>query len=172
MRLPNKCMAFLLVSFVFVGNPFAVASPVEASESEHVDCDIGAMHRSILSDLEGAESIRQDITGRSKEGGSVEYYFSNSKLIAARSVLYGGTGRVNVDVFFKTLSDYSVRVIDSFYTVPITWDGSEVAATNEVRFVVCEGELVRGIGDDVVVDYHERLDGLVNYIIENQPDPE
>lgn len=162
MKLIKKSIIGLLLPLSFIGACSAGAENMR-------QCSIDSMFKLLSSDLSSYEKVQAKSLGQSAEGASIEYYYSGSELKAAKSVYYGETSKTEIKYYFKSPTSYSAKLTEYFYSAPIYIEGSEIATTNESKYVVCGGELMRGIGDDVIVAHHERASKALKKILEAAP---
>lgn len=149
MELIKKLIAGLLLPFGFV---IACSACAEGARP----CSIDGMSKLLSSDLSSYEKVQEKVLGQSSEGASIEYYYAGLELKAIKSVYYGETGKTEIEYRFKSPTSYAAKLTEYFYSAPIYMEGSELATTNESKYVVCGGELMRGVGDDAVLNHYER----------------
>ena len=143
------------------------ALPARA-EGVHL-CDVDKLLRDSSSDFDGYERVQKIILGKSAEGANVEYYYAAESLKTIKAVYYGETGKLEIRYYFSSPTAYVANLTRYYYSSPIYSDRSEVVATTKGEFVVCHGELVRGIGDDVVVRYFERASEALEEVLAAAP---
>ena len=133
-------------------------------------CEVSDLLRLSTADLSKYEKIETALLGESAEGASVEYYYSSSgDLEAIQSVYYGETGKTVLKYYFGSPSTYTSKLTEYFYSAPIYVDGSEIVAINQSHMVVCEGKLVRGVGDELIGAYFDRVLSTLEHLRENAP---
>lgn len=132
-------------------------------------CEVGSLLQLSSADLGGYQKIETTLLGESAEGASVEYYYLANALKAIKSIYYGETGKTELEYYFYSLSTYTSKLTDYYYSVPIYIDHSEIVAIKQSNFTVCRGELVRGIGDDAIVNDFNRANNALKKARENAP---
>ena len=125
-------------------------------------CDVDDLFRELSSETVGYEKIEKTLLGISSEGAHVEYYYSTDALKKIKSVFYSYVGKIEIQYYFATPDTYAAKVTNYYYSAPIHsadpdfFPDFQIVSTNKSEFVVCQGELVRGIFDNLVVGDFEQ----------------
>jgi len=117
-------------------------------------CDVDELLRESSSDLAAYERVKKTLFGRTTEGVGVEYYYSPRALKVIKAAYYGETGKTGIQYYFSAPTTYVVRSTKYYYSHPISailrGDHFQLASTTTSEFVVCRGDLVRGLWDELV----------------------
>ena len=132
-------------------------------------CETGHLLKLSSVDLSNHEKIKVSLLGESAEGASIEYYYSSDVLKAIKSVYYGETGKTELEYYFDSPSTYTSKRTEYYYSAPIYIDDSEVVAINQSHLAVCQGKLVRGVGDGVIVAHFDRVNNALDKLRQNAP---
>lgn len=143
----KSIIALLLISLV-------ATYPAHAKTASR--CKVDSILRLLSADISSYEKVKGRSLGQSSEGADITYYYARDRLKAVKSLYFGETSKAEIEYRFRSPTEYAVHFTEYFYTAPIYIDNSEIASTSESKFVVCGGELIRGIGDDVVVRHYKR----------------
>ncbi|MBC6427722.1 MAG: hypothetical protein GDA55_00530 [Cellvibrionales bacterium] len=154
---PCVCIFLLLVATLI------------ASHDASASCNISSILNLPSMDLANYEKIQTNLLGYSAEGADVEYYYSFYILKAIKSTYYGETGKTELEYYFSSPITYALKITENHYLAPIYLESSEIISTNQVLLAVCKGELVRGIGDDMIYNYFRRLNSSLEDLLDNAP---
>ena len=146
----------------------AVACSALAEEVQ--ECSAGSILGLLSADLRDYERVQTDASGRSTQGGSSEYYYSDLGLRAVNAVYFGETGKLEFEYRFESSTTYAATVTRYYYATSIYSDEEfQITAVQKSDFAVCDGELIRGRFDQEVVDHFERSSAVLRAILENAP---
>lgn len=134
-----------------------------------ISCDTRSLFDLFSSELADYEKISQRLSEGASEGAAVDYYYSKNILKIVKAIYYGETGKTEVEYRFSTASSYASRITQYYYSAPIYFDRSDVTAIGQSTIVVCDGKLVRGIGDNAVADHFNHARSALAKILENSP---
>ncbi len=154
---------------VYVGMLLTLAVALPACAGTPQPCEAGYLLKLSSIDLSNYEKIEAALSGESAEGTSIEYYYSSDALVAIKSVYYGETGKTELEYYFYSPSTYTSKLTKYYYSAPIYIDGSEIVATNQSHLAVCQGKLVRSVGDDVIVAHFDRASSALEKLREDAP---
>lgn len=151
----SSLILFLVCGFLPV---YAAVAPV---------CDVDELFEGLSSKSVGYEKIEKTLFGLTAEGAGIEYYYSTEALKRIKSVFAGETGKIEVQYYFAAPDIYAAKVTHYYYSAPIYSDDFQIVSTNKSEFVVCRGELIRGIFDELVVgDFEYARDALETVLAE------
>ena len=140
-----------------------------STHAENVqECKMTDLLNFLSYDLNTFEKVEKKILGKSSEGANVEYYYSGSELKAVKAIYYGETSKTEIEYFFKTQSNYVSILSDYYYSAPIYMADSKVVSSSISKFIVCNDELMRGIGDNIIVSRFERASKALDGILESE----
>ena len=162
-------MTAQLMKQVYAGILLAWVVALPACAGTPQPCEAGYLLKLSSIDLSNYEKIEVDLSGESAEGTSIEYYYSSDALAAIKSVYYGETGKTELEYYFDSPSTYTLRLTEYYYSAPIYIDGSEIVAINESHLAVCQGKLVRGVGDEAIVAHFDRANSALEKLREDAP---
>ncbi len=81
-----------------------------------------------------------DSTKYSTEGTQVDTYFSDDSLRKIEFIIYGETFKTQIEYVFSTPQDYVVYDTRYHYSSPISFENSQIMATSNTTFLVCNGK--------------------------------
>ena len=158
------------VKQVYTGIFLALAVVLPAcAETAPQLCEAGRLLKLSSVNLSDYEKIKTALSGESSEGASIEYYYSSDALAVIKSVYYGETGKTELEYYFDSPATYTSKLTEYYYSAPIYIDDSEIVAINQSNLTVCQGRLVRGVGDDVIVAHFDRASRALKNLRENAP---
>ena len=160
-HLNSAFVGLLLYTSVFV-------LPTSADNTQ--SCEIKRLFQLSSGNLAAYEKRQIDLLGESAEGADVGYYYSADVLKAVKSVYYGETGKTELEFYFHTPLTYTSRLTDYYYSAPIYTELSLIVSKNQSDFIVCNGNLVRGIGDEIMIENFERVTDALEKLLENAPE--
>lgn len=137
-------------------------------------CDVNQLQQLALIDLSDYEKIQKNFFSGEVEsalGGTAEYYYSTDILKAVKSVYYGETGKVEWEYYFESpsISTYTAKVTDYYYSVPIYRENSNIVAINQSNFSVCRGERVKGVGTNEFTEQFNRASSVLETLLSKVP---
>ena len=153
----------------YTGILLALAVVLPAGAGTPQSCEVSRLLELSSADLSNFKKVQADISGGAAEGASIEYYYSSDVLKAIKSVYYGETGKTELEYYFDSPATYASKLTEYYYSAPIYIDGSEVVAINQSHLAVCQGKLVRGVGDEAIVAYFDRASGALEKLLKNAP---
>ena len=159
-HLKSAFAGLLLYTSVFV-------LPIAADDTQ--SCEIKRLFQLSSDNLVAYEKKQISLLGVSTEGADVEYYYSADVLKAVKSVYYGETGKTELEFYFHTPLTYTSRLTDYYYSAPIYTGQSLIVSKNQSDFIVCNGNLARGIGDEIMIENFERVSDALEKLLENAP---
>lgn len=155
---------------MFSGLIFLLACGSFPAYAEVTDsCDADELLRELSSEPVGYERIERTLLGVTTEGAGIEYYYSTDVLKRIKSVFAGETGKIEVQYYFDAPDVYAAKVTHYYYSTPIYSDDFQIVSTNKSEFVVCRGELTRGIFDELVVEDFEYAEDVLETVLAETP---
>lgn len=107
---------------------------------------------------------REDVFGKSSEGGVLEKYYDGNKLRKANLILYGEKGQIKNQYYFQNDELIFVLQTEEKYNSAIYTGKIEVTSTETIRFYFNTGRLVRcvivGVTPNAMTCY-ERGEGIL-----------
>jgi len=132
-------------------------------------CKVEDLLQLSSNELSSYEKIQLTPSTESTEGASVEYYYSENILKAVKAIYYGETGKTRLEYYFYSPLTYVSKLTEYHYSMPIYFDNSKITSINHSSFIVCHGNLIKGIGNNAVVEHFNRANNALQKIQEDKP---
>lgn len=86
------------------------------------------------------------VSGLSAEGGTVISYYNKTVLVKEHVILYGETGKVEMDLYFNKGALFFEYKSETTYDKPIYIKGYKIKSVEENRYYFHNAELIRWLG--------------------------
>ena len=149
-----KTTLTLITTLLFIGvcsRENSVSNTVSISQPAKTDTlriikDIKAQFSAINSGSNLYRKKERAVSGLSAEGGTVTSYYNKTVLVKEHVVLYGETGKVEMDLYFNQGGLFFEYKAETIYDKPIYIKGYKIKGVQENRYYFYKGELIRWLG--------------------------